>query len=58
MKLANLSFFSPFVQLDVVVFANVAQLTVIDKDVAHPLRDWVMEDGKNLVQHFERIKEK
>ncbi|XP_046635157.1 failed axon connections-like [Daphnia pulicaria] len=44
--------------LDVVVFANVAQLTVIDKDVAHPLRDWVMEDGKNLVQHFERIKEK
>jgi len=57
--LANfLKLLSPFVQLDVVVFANVAQLVVVDKEVAHPLRDWVMEDGKNLVQHFERIKEK
>ena len=45
-------------QLDVVVFSNIAQLAVVDKEVAHPLRDWLLEEGKNLVQHFEKIKEK
>lgn len=44
--------------LDVVVFANVAQLAVIDKEVAHPLRDWLVDDAKNLVQHFDKIKDK
>ncbi|XP_057371542.1 failed axon connections-like [Daphnia carinata] len=44
--------------LDVVVFSNIAQLVVVDKEVAHPLRDWLLEEGKNLVQHFEKIKEK
>jgi len=44
--------------LDVVVFSNVAQLVVVDKQVAHPLRDWMLENGNNLVQHFEKIKEK
>ena len=40
------------------VFSNVAQLVVVDKQVAHPLRDWMLENGNNLVQHFEKIKEK
>lgn len=44
--------------LDVVVFSNIAQLVVVDKQVAHPLRDWLLENCQNLVQHFERIKEK
>lgn len=44
--------------LDVVVFSNVAQLTVVDKEVKHELRDWLLENGQNLVQHFEKMKEK
>jgi len=44
--------------LDVVVFSNIAQLTVVDKEVKHELRDWLLENGQNLVQHFEKIKEK
>jgi len=44
--------------LDLVVFSNVAQLVVVDKEVAHPLQEWLSEHGKNLIQHFERIKEK
>jgi len=44
--------------LDVVVFSNVAQLVVVDKDVKHELRDWLVENAANLVQHFEKIKEK
>lgn len=51
-------FFLFFHQLDLVVFSNIAQVVVVDKEVAHPFRDWVMENGKNLVQHFEKIKEK
>jgi hypothetical protein len=50
-------FFFP-IQLDLVVFSNVAQLVVVDKEVAHPLQEWLSEHGKNLIQHFERIKEK
>lgn len=46
------------VQLDVVVFSNIAQLVVVEKEVAHPLRDWLLENCKNLVQHFDKIKEK
>ena len=45
-------------QLDLVVFSNVAQLVVVEKEVAHPLQEWLSEHGKNLIQHFERIKEK
>ena len=41
-----------------VVFSNVAQLTVVDKEVKHELRDWLLENGQNLVQHFEKMKEK
>lgn len=44
--------------LDVVVFSHVAQLLVVDPTVVHPLRDWINENGKNLVQHFETVKQK
>jgi glutathione S-transferase len=44
--------------LDIVVFSNVAQLVVVGKEVDHPLRDWLLENGKNLVQHFDKFKEK
>jgi len=44
--------------LDVVVFSNIAQLVAVEKEVAHPLRDWLLENAQNLVQHFEKMKEK
>lgn len=44
--------------LDVVAFSNIAQLVAVDKEVAHPLRDWLLENAQNLVQHFEKMKEK
>jgi len=44
--------------LDVVAFSNIAQLVVVEKEVAHPLRDWLLENAQNLVQHFEKMKEK
>lgn len=44
--------------LDLVVFSNTAQLVVVEKEVSHPIRDWFMENCKNLVAHFEKIKEK
>ena len=56
-KILAMCFFLLF-QLDLVVFSNVAQLVVVEKEVAHPLQEWLSEHGKNLIQHFERIKEK
>jgi len=44
--------------LDVVCFSHIAQLAAVDKEVVHPLRDWLLENGQNLVQHFEKMKEK
>ena len=46
------------IQLDVVCFSHIAQLAAVDKEVVHPLRDWLLENGQNLVQHFEKMKEK
>lgn len=43
--------------LDVVAFANLAQIHFIDKEVAHPLRDSMNESFPNLVGLVSRIKE-
>lgn len=45
-------------QLDVVAFANLAQVHFIDKEVAHPLRDAMSESFPNLVGLVSRIKER
>lgn len=45
-------------QLDVVAFANLAQLHFIDKDVQHALRDALAESFPNLVGLVTRIKER
>lgn len=45
-------------QLDVVAFANIAQLHFIDKEVTHPLRDAMNESFPNLVGLVSRIKER
>ncbi|CAB3225878.1 unnamed protein product [Arctia plantaginis] len=44
--------------LDVVAFANLAQIHFIDKEVAHPLRDAINELFPNLVGLVSRIKER
>ncbi|CAH0703618.1 unnamed protein product [Spodoptera exigua] len=44
--------------LDVVAFANLAQVHFIDKEVAHPLRDAMNELFPNLVGLVSRIKER
>ncbi|XP_068633091.1 failed axon connections [Battus philenor] len=44
--------------LDVVAFANLAQLHFIDKEVAHPLRDAMIESFPNLVGLVTRVKER
>lgn len=44
--------------LDVVAFANLAQVHFIDKEVAHPLRDGMNESFPNLVGLVSRIKER
>lgn len=44
--------------VDVVVFSNIAQFVVVDKDVAHPFRDYIHQNCQNLLKHFERIKER
>lgn len=46
------------IQLDVVAFANIAQLHFIDKEVSHPLRDAMNESFPNLVGLVSRIKER
>ncbi|XP_022171231.1 failed axon connections [Myzus persicae] len=44
--------------LDVVAFANLAQLFFLDKDVECPLRDYLVDNFGNLVEHTNRIKER
>lgn len=45
-------------QLDVVAFANLAQLFFLDKDVECQLRDYLVDNFGNLVEHTNRIKER
>lgn len=44
--------------LDVVAFANVAQILFMDKEVSFPMRDWIEENCTNLVGLVNRIKER
>lgn len=45
-------------QLDVVAFANLAQLYFLDKEVECQLRDYLVDNFENLVEHTNRIKER
>uniref|UniRef100_A0A1B6MCY9 Failed axon connections n=1 Tax=Graphocephala atropunctata TaxID=36148 RepID=A0A1B6MCY9_9HEMI len=44
--------------LDVVAFANLAQIYFVDKEVSFPLRDYMQESCANLVGLVNRMKEK
>lgn len=44
--------------MDVVAFANLAQVYFIDKEVTYPLRDYMTEHCANLVGHVNRMKER
>lgn len=44
--------------LDVVAFANLAQVYFIDKEVTYPLRDYMQESCANLVGLVNRMKER
>jgi len=44
--------------LDVVAFANLAQLVYMDGEVSYTLRDWMVENCVNLKGFCERIKER
>lgn len=44
--------------LDVVAFANLAQIHFVDKEVSYPLRDWMEEHCSNLIGHINRMKER
>jgi len=44
--------------LDVVVFAQLAQIYFIDKEVTYSLRDYMSESCPNLVGHVNRMKER
>lgn len=44
--------------LDVVAFANLAQILYIHKDIRFPLRDFVQDKCPNLVGHCSRMKER
>ncbi|XP_075228578.1 failed axon connections [Lycorma delicatula] len=44
--------------LDVVAFANLAQIYFIDKEMPYQLRDYMQESCGNLVGHVNRMKEK
>merc|ERR1711976_218859 len=44
--------------LDVVAFANLAQVVFMDKDVSYSLRDWMLENCSNLQGFCVRMKEK
>merc|ERR1712088_443438 len=43
--------------LDLVAFCVVAQIINVESEVACPLRDYVNEEGKNLVGHYNRMKD-
>jgi len=45
-------------QLDVVAFANLAQIHFIDKEVEYPLRDFMGESCPNLVGLVSRMRER
>lgn len=47
-----------YLQLDVVAFANLAQVYFIDKEVSYPLRDYMTESCQNLVGLVNRMKER
>lgn len=47
-----------FIQLDVVVFAQLAQIYFIDKEVTYTLRDYMTESCPNLVGLVNRMKER
>lgn len=44
--------------LDIVAFANLAQVLYIDKEIPFPLRDFMQENCANLVGHCSRMKER
>ena len=44
--------------LDLVVFSHVAQLVMVDKEYACPLRDYLEADCKNLVGLVNRMKDR
>ncbi|XP_065162242.1 failed axon connections isoform X1 [Atheta coriaria] len=44
--------------LDVVAFANLAQIYFIDKEISYALRDYMTEHCANLVGHVNRMKER
>ncbi|XP_045111673.1 failed axon connections-like isoform X1 [Portunus trituberculatus] len=44
--------------LDVVAFANLAQVAFMDKEVSYSLRDWMTENCANLVEFCNRVKER
>ncbi|XP_018915987.1 failed axon connections [Bemisia tabaci] len=44
--------------LDVVVFANLAQLYFLDSEIKNPLREYLNESCANLVGHVNRMKER
>merc|ERR1712002_476468 len=44
--------------LDVVAFANLAQVAFMDKEVSYSLRDWMSENCSNLVEFCNRVKER
>jgi hypothetical protein len=45
-------------QLDVIAFANLAQIHFIDKEIEYPLRDFMGESCPNLVGLVNRMKER
>jgi hypothetical protein len=45
-------------QLDVIAFANLAQIHFMDKEVEYPLRDYMAEACPNLVGLVNRVKER
>lgn len=47
-----------FMQLDIVVFAQLAQVYFIDKEVSYALRDYMTESCPNLVGLVNRMKER
>ncbi|XP_071527250.1 failed axon connections isoform X2 [Panulirus ornatus] len=44
--------------LDVVAFANLAQVAFMDKEVSYSLRDWMDENCANLVEFCNRVKDR
>lgn len=44
--------------LDVVAFANLAQVSFMDKEVSYSLRDWMSENCSNLVEFCNRLKDR